>query len=139
MLKCMLQSPRLKYHVHTIGIDQLLRNNALYEHKFLENIKILYKKSGKCEDQKQFKDILEADMVSTPEGFTNDSPISPMTSSPVKKTSARKSLCMFTNILDVKGTDYRRVGAAKYKHKATKYVNTPWELKKKAKKALKNQ
>ena len=40
-------------------------------------------------------------MVYTPEGFTNNSPISPMTSSPVKKPSARKSLCMFTNVLDV--------------------------------------
>ena len=35
----MLQLPRLKDHVHTIGIDQLLSNNALYEHKCLENIK----------------------------------------------------------------------------------------------------
>ena len=41
-------------------------------------------------------------MVSTPEGFTNESPISPMTSTPVKKPRARKSLCLFTNILDVK-------------------------------------
>ena len=41
-------------------------------------------------------------MVSTPEIFTNDSPISPMTSTPVKKPRARKSLCLFTNILDVK-------------------------------------
>ena len=30
VLKVMLQSPRLKYHVHTIGIDQSLSNNALY-------------------------------------------------------------------------------------------------------------
>ena len=35
----MLQSPRLKDHVQTIGIDQSLRNNALYKYKFLENIK----------------------------------------------------------------------------------------------------
>ena len=41
-------------------------------------------------------------MVSTPEVFANDSPISPMTSTPVKKQSSRKSLCLFTNILDVK-------------------------------------
>ena len=56
-----------------------------------------------------------------------------MTSSPVKTPSAGKSLCMFTNIFDVKKTAYRRVGAAKYKHKAIKYGNTPWELKKKLK------
>ena len=53
-------------------------------------------------------------MVSTPEGFTNNSPISPMTPTQVKKPSASKSLCLFTNILDVKKkTAICRVGAAK--------------------------
>ena len=52
-------------------------------------------------------------MVSTPEGFTDDSLISPMTSTPVKKPSARKSLYLSTNILDVKKkTSIRRVEAA---------------------------
>ena len=51
VLKGMLQSPRLKYHVHTIGIDQSLRNNALYEQKCLENIKTLYKQAVKCDNQ----------------------------------------------------------------------------------------
>ena len=69
----MLQSPQLKYHVHTIGIHPSLSNNAIYEHKCLENIKKLYKQDGKFEDQKQFKDVLEADMVATPEGFTYNS------------------------------------------------------------------
>ena len=101
MLKVTLQFPRLKYHVQTIGIHPSLSNNDIYEHKCLENIKRLYKQAGKCDYQHQFKDILEAAMVSTPEGFTKKSPISPMTSSPVKKPSARKSLCMFTNILYV--------------------------------------
>ena len=59
---------------------------------------LIIQKAGKCGDQKQFNNILEDAMVSTPEGFTNDSPISPITSTPVKKPSARKSLCMFTNI-----------------------------------------
>ena len=39
LLKGMLQSPLLKDHVHTIGIDQSLSNNAIYEHKCLENQK----------------------------------------------------------------------------------------------------
>ena len=65
-------------------------------------MKKLYKQADKCDDQKKFKYIIEADMVSTPEGFTDDSPISPMTSIPVKKPSARKLLFLFTNILDVK-------------------------------------
>ena len=45
-----------------------------------------------------------------------------MTSSPVKKPSARKPLCMFTNVLDLnKKTAYCQVGAAKSKRKAIKY------------------
>ena len=39
LIKGILQSLCLKYHVQTIGIDPSLRNNALYEHKFLQNIK----------------------------------------------------------------------------------------------------
>ena len=100
----MLQSLGLKDHVQTIDIDQSLINNATYEHKCLENVKILYKQAGKCDDQQQFKDIIESSMVSTPEVFTEDSSISPMISTPVKKPSAQKSLCLFTNILDVKKT-----------------------------------
>ena len=80
-----LLSVRLKYHVHTFVIDQSLRNNAIHEQKCLENIKKLYKQAGKCDNQQQFKYILEADMVSNPEGFTKNSLISPMKSSPVKK------------------------------------------------------
>ena len=77
-------------------------------------------------------------MVSTPKGFTNVSPISPMKSTPVRKTSSRKSLCMFTNILDVKNPSYRRFRAAKYKRKVIKYRTTPWALKK-SKREFKNQ
>ena len=58
VLKYMLQSPWLKDHVQTIGIGPYLRNNTIYEHTFLENIKKLYKQAGKCGDQQQFKDIL---------------------------------------------------------------------------------
>ena len=58
VLKVMLQSMRLKYHVQTIGIDQSLSKNALYEHKCLENIKKLYKQAGKCDEQKNSKIFL---------------------------------------------------------------------------------
>ena len=81
----MLQSPLIKYHVQTIGIHPSLSNNTIYEHKCLEKIKKLYKHAGKCDNQQKLQDILESAMVSTPEGFTNRSPIYPMTSSPVKK------------------------------------------------------
>ena len=39
VLNGMLQSLQLKDHIQTIGIDQYLSNNAIYEHKCLENIK----------------------------------------------------------------------------------------------------
>ena len=69
-------------------------------------------------------------MISNPEGFTDNSPIYPMTSTPVKKPSTIKSLCLFTNILDVKKESaYRWVGAAKYECKEIKYGTTPWSLK----------
>ena len=63
-----------------------------------ENIKKIYKHAGKCDYQQNNKYILEASLLSTPEGFTDNSPNVHMTSSPVKKPSARKSLCLFTNI-----------------------------------------
>ena len=62
----MLKSPRLKYHIQSIGIGQSLSNNDIYEHKCLENTKTLYKQAGKCDYQGKFKDILEAAIVSTP-------------------------------------------------------------------------
>ena len=98
----MLQSPRLKDHMKTIGIDQKLRKSALFEHRCLQNIKKVYQHAVNCDNQQQFKDILEANMVSTPELITDNSPRSPMTPTPVKKPSAIKSLFLFTNILYVK-------------------------------------
>ena len=130
----MLQSPRLKDYVQTIGIGQSLSNNDLYEHKCLENIKQLYKQDGKYDDQKKFKDFLEGAMVSTPEVFTDNSPISPSISAPVKKQSAGKSICLFTNVLDAKKkTATRRVGADKSKRNAITYGTTLWALKQKRK------
>ena len=70
-------------------------------------------------------------MVSTPEGFTNNSHISPRKSSRVKIPSAQKWLCIFTNVLDVnKKTACRQVGVANSKYREIKVGNTPWELKK---------
>ena len=73
MIKGMLQSTRLKYHVKPIGIEQSLIKNSLFEHKCMQNIKELYKHAGKCDDQQQLKGILEAAIVFTPEGFSNKS------------------------------------------------------------------
>ena len=134
VLKGVLQSPHLKDPVKTIGIYQSLINNALSEHKSHQNIKKLYRHAGKCDNQQQLKYILKAAIVSTPEVFTNDSPIYPMTQTPFKKPSARKSMCFFTNILDEKiKTANRQVGAAKSKRKAVKSGTISWALKQKRK------
>ena len=66
-------------------------------------------------------------MVSTLEGVTYKSPNVPMTSTPVKKPSARKSLCLFTKILDVKPkTAEQRIVAAKSKRRAMKVDTILW-------------
>ena len=82
----------------TIGIDQSLCNRSYFEHKCLNNIKNIYQHEGNCDNQQYLKDILDAAIMSTPEEGIYDSPNVPMTSTPVKKPSASKSLCLFTNI-----------------------------------------
>ena len=80
-----------------------------------------------------------ADILSTPEGVTDDSPNVPMPSTPVKKSSARKSLCLFPNILAVKPTTAKHpFVAAKFRHKSMKVCNSLW-TQKKTKRAFKNQ
>ena len=63
MLKGLFQLPRLKDHTKTIGVDQSVCKRAYFEHKCLNNIKNIYQHSDKCDDQKQFIDIIEAAMV----------------------------------------------------------------------------
>ena len=79
-----------------------------------EQHKNIYQHTGKCYEQQNLKDVIDADMVSIPEGVTDNSPNVPLTSTPVKKPSARKSLCLFANIFDVKPkTEKLRIVAAK--------------------------
>ena len=80
----------------TIGIDQSLSNSAFYEHRFLENINKLYKSYGKFDNQQQYKDIIEAEMISTTEIFTDNIPISPGPSVTVKNPITRQLLHIFT-------------------------------------------
>ena len=98
----------------------------------MNNINHIYQHAGKCENQQNLKDILDAAMVSNTEQVTDDSSNVPMTSISVKKPSARKTLFFFTNILNVKKkTEKRRFGASKYKHRAMKVGNSLWTKKKK--------
>ena len=68
---------------------------------------------------KNLKYIIDSTMVLTPEGVADNVPNVPMTSTTVKKPSAMKSLCLFTNILnDKKKTAKCHVQAAKSKRRA---------------------
>ena len=108
----------------TIGIDLSSFTRSSFEHRCMNNIKKIYQHAGKIDDHQNLNDILEAALLSTPEGFTDKSPNVHMTSSPVNKPSARISLCLFTNILDVKPkTEKRRFVDAESKRKSMKMGN----------------
>ena len=74
----------------------------------MNNIRYIYQRAGKCDDQQNLKNILEAALLSTTEVLTDNSHNVHMTPSPVKKPSSRKSLCVFTNILYVKPKTVKR-------------------------------
>ena len=97
----------------------------------MNNIKNIYQHAGKCDDQQNLKYIIYYAILSTLEGVTNNSPNVHMTSTPVNKPSARKSLCLFTNILDVQPkTAKRRFVATKSRRKYMKVCNSLFNKKK---------
>ena len=69
----MLQSSRLEDHMKTIGIDQSSFTRSSFEHICMNNIKNIYQHAGKCDYQQNLKDILEAAILSTTEGLTDNS------------------------------------------------------------------
>ena len=115
-------------------MTNLQLQSSSFEHRCMNNIKNIFQHAGKCYDQQNLKDIIDAAILSTPEGVTDNSPNVHMKSKPVKKPSARKSLRLFTNILEVKPTTAkRRFVAAKLKRKSMKVCNILWKRKKKRK------
>ena len=135
----MLQSSRLEDHMKTIGIDQSSFTRSSFENRCMNNIKKIYQHAGKCDDQQNLKNIIDVDILYTPEVVTDNSPNVHMTPSPVKKPSARKSLCLFTNIFSFKPTTAkRRFVAAKSRRKSMKVCNSLW-TQKKMKRAFKNE
>ena len=74
VIKCMLQSSRLEDHMKTIGIYQSSFTMSNFEHRCMNNVKYIYQHSGECDDQQNLKDFLEDALLSTPEGFTDNSP-----------------------------------------------------------------
>ena len=58
----------------SIGIDQSSFTMSSFEHRCLKNIKKIYQHAGKCDAQKNLKNIIDAAIISTPEGVTYVSP-----------------------------------------------------------------
>ena len=75
IIEYLLHSKQLKQYMVTIVVDQSLSNIAMYENSCLENIKKLYITTGKYDGKQQYKTIIEAEMVWTADGFTNNSQI----------------------------------------------------------------
>ena len=84
-----------------IGVDQPLSNIALYEHNILEEINKVYKFSGRFDYRHKYKAILEAAMVSTNGGLTENIPISLGMFGAMKKSSAKTYFSPFSEVLDV--------------------------------------
>ena len=66
------------YNHHILNIIWrilILTNNyakgLIFKHKILNNIKKIYQRAGKCVDQQNLKNIIDADMVLTPKGVTD--------------------------------------------------------------------
>ena len=50
----------------------------------MNNIKKIYQHAGNCDDQQNLKDIIDAAILSTPEGVADNNPNVRMTAIPVK-------------------------------------------------------
>ena len=74
VIKCLLQSSRLEDHMNTIGVDLSSFARSSFEHRCMNNIKNIYQHAGKCDDQQNLKDVIDAAILSTPEGVTDNSP-----------------------------------------------------------------
>ena len=71
--------------MNTIDIDQSSFTRSYFEHRCMNNVKKIYQHAGNCDDQQNIKDIIDAAILSTPEGVTYNSPNVHMASKPVKK------------------------------------------------------
>ena len=71
--------------MNTIGIDQSSFARSSFEKRCMNNIKNIYQNAGKCDDQQNLKDIIDAAILSTPEGVTDNSTYFHMASKPEKK------------------------------------------------------
>ena len=90
-----MQSSRLEDHMKTIGIDLSSFARSSFEHRCVNNTKKIYQHAGKCDDQKNLKDIIDAAILSNTEGVTDNSPNVHMASKPAK-TQVLGNHCIYS-------------------------------------------
>ena len=83
VIKCLLKYSCLEDHMKTIGIEKFSFARSSFDHRCMNNIKKIYQHAGKCDHQNNLKDIIDAAILSTPEGVTDNSPNVHMTSKTV--------------------------------------------------------
>ena len=66
MIKYIFQSSRLEDHMKTIDIDRSSFTRSSFKHRRMNNIKNIYQHAGKCDYQQNLKNIIKADLLSTP-------------------------------------------------------------------------
>ena len=74
----------------------------MYYHICLGNIKNLYKYAAKFDNKQQYVYIIDACIVSTPKGLTENIPTSIRTSVTINKPSTRKPLHQCYELFNVK-------------------------------------
>ena len=82
VIKCLLQSAHLEDNMNTIGIDQSSFARSSFENRCMNNIKKIYQHAGKCDDQQNLNDIIDAAILSTSEVVTDNSTNVHITSKP---------------------------------------------------------
>ena len=80
----------------------MLSTSTLYEHSFLGIINKLYKSNGKGDDQQQYKFIIEAAILSTPERLTDNSTTNVVKTGTTTKKSERNLWSQFLALLHSK-------------------------------------
>ena len=66
VIKCMLQSSRLEDHMNTIGDERSSFTRSSFEQRCMNNTKKINQHAGKCDNQKNLRNILEADLLFNP-------------------------------------------------------------------------
>ena len=101
----------------------------MYNTRCLKIVNKLYISAGKCENQQQYKAIIEAEIFSTREIFTEISTMSPGPFLTIRNISERKSLHQFTEVLDDKKKNaFQRVGFTKSGCKAIIAGSILWSI-----------